>query len=127
MSESLLRRVRAEQGQVHGALVAVAAVALGISLLPQGAHTAVSVASTEALVQQVESAANAIASTHDGSFARVGAINLHKAGLVNDVASSTSPYVSSASGTAHTYRVVVRSGRHSYSLVRGSSGTLTFN
>jgi hypothetical protein len=127
MSESRLSRVRAEQGQVHGALVAVAAVALGISLLPQGAHAAVSVAATKALVQQVESAADAIAYSHDGSFARVGVINLRKVGLVNDVASSGSPYVSSASGTAHTYRVVVRSGPHRYSLVRGSTGTLTFS
>jgi hypothetical protein len=123
----MLRRVRAEQGQVHGALVAVAAVALGVSLVPQGGHAAVSVAATRGLVHQIESAANTIASSHDGSFARIGAINLRKAGQVNDVVSPMSPYVSSASGTAHTYRVIVTSGRHRYSLVRGATGTLSFS
>ena len=64
-------------------------------------------ASAQALLRSAESTANSFAAQDGGSYARVGAINLRKHGLINDVPSAASPWVSAASGNADSYTITV--------------------
>ena len=65
---------------------------------------------------------------HGGSCAKVGAINLPKAGLIRDDP-SLSPWASSASGSAHSFTVTVTAepGGQAFTITRNADATIRRN
>ena len=97
------------------------------AVTPVAAKAPSAVARAQTLLHSAETAAGSIAGQHGGSYARVGPINLRKAGLITDQPSATRPWVSSASGTADSYTVTVTAepGGRTVTVTRNDHGTVT--
>ena len=90
-------------------LTAVAAVtaSMWLATTVHAAPPVSAATSARALLSQAVATVHHIAGQSGGSYARVGLLNLHKFGLVRIEHSTTVPFVSSASGAAHSFTVSV--------------------
>ncbi len=91
---------------VFAALAAVTA-SMWLATTVHAAPPVSAAASARAVLSQAVATVHHIAGQSGGSYARVGLLNLHKFGLIPIEHSSTRAFVSSASGTAHSFSVSV--------------------
>jgi hypothetical protein len=136
MLRKLSRRARDQRGQAQLGLLGVITIAALAAVVSTSMFVAVGSAkpytpagAAKALLRSAEGTANHLAGLNAGSYKRVGPINLRKLGLIRDQPSSTSPWVSSASGTANSYSVTVvaEPGGQMFTLHRSASGKVSIS
>jgi hypothetical protein len=135
MLSAFIGRARDERGHTElsllGTIVVTAVLALTATLwfatAGQAAKPLTAAQSARALLRRVETTAHALAGEHGGSYVTVGKLNLHKHGLIPFNPSRKAPWVSDASGSAHSYTVTVTAEPtgQTFTLTRSAGGAIT--
>jgi hypothetical protein len=133
----LISRARNDRGHAQVAVLTPIAIAGLLVLIAATTWLATSSAaatvrpsaqaSATSLLYRAQQTASAIAHRDDGSFVRIGQINLRKAGQIRIAPSTTTPWISSASGGSRSYRITVsvEPGGRTITAIRSPSGALT--
>jgi hypothetical protein len=135
MLHSVFRRARSEAGSTQFAflgvivalsLVVAAAIATVTVGHPRSVQPVARDASAQAVARRAVEAAYIVSGVHHGSYDHVGLLSLHKAAGVSFKPSSTSAWVSSASGHGQTFAATVTAPTGAtYTVSRASDGTLS--